>query len=117
MNKEKYKIQNSNENKEQNNIIYNYTEGNNNNFSKISYLNKSILNEESNKSSKNNKKDEKKKKLIFKIKKNDDMKPLIINKGDDVYYRINKFYEENKLDEEDKEQIIEAVNSKLLGID
>ena len=112
----KEKIQNNNENIEQNNIIF--TEGNNNHFRKISSnLNKSSLNEESSNTNKNNKTEEKKKKFIFKINIKDEMIKLIINKGDDINYKINEFCKENNLDKEDKEQIIEAVNSKLLGTD
>ena len=57
----------------------------------------------------------KKKKFIFKIKIKDDLIKLVINKGDDINYKINEFCKENNLDEDDKEQIIEAVNYKLLG--
>ena len=58
-----------------------------------------------------------KKKFIFKIKIKDEMIKLVINKGDDIYYKINEFCKENDLDEDDKEQIIEVVNLKLLGTD
>ena len=116
-NKEKNINQNINENIEQNKI-YNNTEEDNN-YRKISNsnLNKSSLNEELSNTNKNSKNGEKKKKFIFKIKIKDEMIKLVINKGDDIYYKINEFCKENDLDEDDKEQIIEVVNLKLLGTD
>ena len=87
-----------------------------------SNLNKSSLNEEissnTNKNSKNEKGPStlggKKKKFIFKIKIRDESIKLDINKDDDIYYKINDFCQKNNLDEDDKQQIIEAVNAKLL---
>ena len=37
----------------------------------------------------------------------------MINKEDDLERKINAFCEENDLDEEDKEEILEAINSNL----
>ena len=59
----------------------------------------------------NNKK--KKNKFTFKIKIKDKMIKLIINKNDNFEVKINEFCKENNLDEEDRHQIIEAVQSKL----
>ena len=106
-------IKNINENN--NNIYndYNYRKSSNSN------LNKSSLNEDLSIIKINNNEKmviapPKKKKYIFKIKIKDEFIKLIINKGDDIYFKINEFCEENNLDEEDKEQILEAVNLKLL---
>ena len=57
----------------------------------------------------------KKKKFIFKIKIRDELIKLIVNKDDDINSIVNDFCKENDLDEDDKEQIIEVVNLKLLG--
>ena len=57
----------------------------------------------------------KKKKYIFKIKIRDDLIKLVIHKEDDILDKINEFCKENNLDEDDKDQIFEAVNEKLLG--
>jgi len=54
-----------------------------------------------------------KKKYIFKIKIKDNLIKLIINKGDNINEKVNIFCLENNLDEEDKEQILEAINIKL----
>ena len=54
-----------------------------------------------------------KKKHIFKIKIKDDLIKLIINKGDNIKEKVNGFCLENNLDEENKEQILEAINLKL----
>ena len=55
----------------------------------------------------------KKNKYIFKIKTKDEMIKLVINKDEDIELKINNFCKENNLDEEEKNQILEAVNLKL----
>ena len=118
INKEKNIAQKNNENfinninkDNKNNDIYFNTKGN-----------KRSLNEESNNTNKNTNNEKiggatgsRKKKYIFKIKVRDEMIKLVINKGDDIYFKINEFCLQNNLDEDDKEQIIEAVKLKLLG--
>jgi unconventional prefoldin RPB5 interactor 1 len=59
----------------------------------------------------NEKKD--KKKFIFKIRIKDNMIKLVINKGDDIKAKINAFCKENDLDEDDKEEILKAININL----
>ena len=59
----------------------------------------------------NEKKD--KKKFIFKIRIKDNMIKLVINKGDDIKTKINAFCKENDLDEDDKEEILKAINTNL----
>ena len=117
INKEKNIAQKNNEN-----IINNIYKDNKNNdkFFNIKE-NKGSLNEELNNTKKNTNNEKiggatgpKKKKYIFKIKVRDEMIKLTINKGDDIYTKINEFCLQNDLDEDDKEQIIEAVNLKLL---
>ena len=55
----------------------------------------------------------KKSKFVFKIKVKKKFIKLVINKEDDLERKINAFCEENDLDEEDKEEILEAINSNL----
>ena len=59
----------------------------------------------------NEKKD--KKKFIFKIRIKDNLIKLVINKGDDIKAKINAFCKENDLDEDDKEEILKAINTNL----
>ena len=123
INKEKNIIQKYNEirnnnintNNNKNNNIYEDNNISNNN------VNESSLNEEVTQTNKNTNREKfgsalgtKKKKYIFKIKIRDEMIKLVINKGDDINFKINEFCLQNDLDEDDKEQIIEAVNLKLL---
>ena len=117
INKEKNIAQKNNEN-----FINNIYKDNNNDIYFNKKGNKNSLNEESNYTNKNANNEKiggttgsKKKKYIFKIKVRDEIIKLVINKGDDVYFKINEFCQQNNLDEDDKEQIIEAVNLKLLG--
>ena len=62
---------------------------------------------------KNNMERNQKNKFVFKIKIKKKLIKLIINKGDDLESKINAFCEENDLDEEDKEEILEAIKSNL----
>ena len=55
----------------------------------------------------------KKSKFIFKIKVKKKLIKLIINKGDDIESKINAFCNENDLDEDDKKEILEAINTNL----
>ena len=55
----------------------------------------------------------KKNKYIFKIKIKEKIIKLIINKKDNINSKIEAFCKENNLDEEDKEQILQAINSNL----
>ena len=121
INKDKNKEQNNNVNnindkiEDNNNIInnkeINSTENNIQNIKKssIEHLNNTNKNENSGPAG------TKKKKYIFKIKIRDELIKLVIHKDDDVLDKINEFCKDNNLDEDDKEQIIEAVNDKLLG--
>lgn len=102
------------------NITNNISDNNKKSFN--SNINKSSINDDlsSNKFSNNDKTQGKevgsgcqKKKYIFKIKIKDDLIKLIINKGDNIDEKVNGFCLENNLDEEDKEQILEAINLKL----
>ena len=54
-----------------------------------------------------------KSKFIFKINIKKRLIKLIINKGDDVESKINAFCKENDLDEDDKEEIVQAINANL----
>ena len=105
-------IKNINENNNNINNDNNYVKSSNSN------LNKSSLNDDLSINKINNKMvaaPTKKKKFIFKIKIKDELIKLVINIGDDIQFKINEFCKKNNLDEEDKEQIIEAVNLKILG--
>ena len=113
-----YKNQNANNISDTNNNIYN---DNNCVKSSNSNFNKSSLNDglSINKIDNNGKMVDyptKKKKFIFIIKIKDENIKLVINEDDDdIYFKITEFCEENNLDEEDKEQIMKAVNLKLIG--
>ena len=54
-----------------------------------------------------------KSKFIFKINIKKRLIKLIINKGDDVESKIDAFCKENDLDEDDKEEIVQAINANL----
>ena len=55
----------------------------------------------------------KKSKFVFKIKIKKKLIKLIIKKGDDIEQKIDVFCKENSLDEDDKKEILEAINSNL----
>ena len=55
----------------------------------------------------------KKNKFVFKIKIKKKLIKLIINKGDNIELKIDAFCKENNLDENDKKEILDAINSSL----
>ena len=61
----------------------------------------------------NNINKKRKSKFIFKINIKKRLIKLIINKGDDVESKIDAFCKENDLDEDDKEEIVQAINANL----
>jgi hypothetical protein len=61
----------------------------------------------------NNNELKKKNKYIFKIKIKEKIIKLIINKKDNIESKIDAFCKENNLDEEDKAEILQAINSNL----
>ena len=78
--------------------------------------NNNNVNDENNKvedKKENNDELKKKNKYIFKIKIKEKIIKLIINKKDNINSKIEAFCKENNLDEEDKEQILQAINSNL----
>ena len=89
-----------------------YNENSINNGSNLNVNKSSIKAEESSSKTSNNIK-KKKNKFVFKIKIKDEMIKLDINKDEDIDLKINQFCKENNLDEEDKNQILEVVKSKL----
>ena len=54
-----------------------------------------------------------KSKFIFKINIKKRLIKLIINKGDDIESKIDAFCKENDLDDDDKEEIVQAINANL----
>ena len=76
-----------------------------------------IVKDEQNKidEKKNEEKNEekKKRKFVFKIKVKNKFIKLIVNKGDDIESKTNAFCKENDLDDDDKEEILEAINNNL----
>ena len=61
----------------------------------------------------NNNEIKKKNKYIFKIKIKEKIIKLIINKKDNIESKIEAFCKENNLDDEDKQEILQAINSNL----
>ena len=110
----------NNENRKINSQNFSQTEFN---IEKNEELEKNVNNKEENKSIDENNKLEKSKediddkksksKFIFKIKVKKKMIKLIISKGDDIDSKINAFCKENDLNEDDKEEIIEAIKNNL----
>ena len=96
-----------------NNISDNNRKNSNSNFNKSSLNDDLLSNKFSNTNKPQGQEGGQKKKYIFKIKIKDDLIKLIINKGYNFNERVNGFCLGNNLDEEDKEQILEAINLKL----
>ena len=91
----------------------NIRKNSNSNFNKSSLNDDLLSNKFSNTNKPQGQEGGQKKKYIFKIKIKDDLIKLIISKGDNINEKVSGFCLENNLDEEDKEQILEAINLKL----
>ena len=85
---------------------------NNNNVNEINNINEEQINNMEQKKD-NNITKKRKSKFIFKINIKKRLIKLIINKGDDVESKIDAFCKENDLDEDDKEEIVQAINANL----
>ena len=84
----------------------------NNNVNEINNINEEQINNMEQKKD-NNITKKRKSKFIFKINIKKRLIKLIINKGDDVESKIDAFCKENDLDEDDKEEIVQAINANL----
>ena len=84
----------------------------NNNVNEINNINEEQINNIEQKKD-NNITKKRKSKFIFKINIKKRLIKLIINKGDDVESKIDAFCKENDLDEDDKEEIVQAINANL----
>ena len=88
-----------------------------NNINHVNEINNNNINEEQinniEPKQDNNINKKRKSKFIFKINIKKRLIKLIINKGDDVESKIDAFCKENDLDEDDKEEIVQAINANL----